>query len=402
MASAHLLAMRMAAKADGALSAAASAEAAQAPLYDAAAARFAGAAARLSGRFREGLLTLHRISPPPPFEPKVELFGWENSPPLPPEELERRINQAKSHYRVNYGDPAPPADGESRPSAGEADASTLAAARKAADELLAGTAELASRNGALRPDLLAHQLAAAHRLIMLLGRRADALVNAADDPLARPEARRLAQGAARLMGHFRHGLRALDCLRTEPSKPVTPDGRPPVVMVWTGPLSDWEVEHDRKFDLERGIDPETGLPMEPPPSSLPADRRGRLNNGNPGGDYLAAPRCGAKTRAGCACRQPAMANGRCRFHGGKSTGPRTAAGLARSRAARRVHGLRSADVIQLSAAAAAVNRRLAHLLSALRTSSLPRAAGEGQGGGNEGVPAGHGTSYRLSRWMAGR
>lgn len=34
--------------------------------------------------------------------------------------------------------------------------------------------------------------------------------------------------------------------------------------------------------------------------------------------------CGARTRAGGACRGPAMANGRCRFHGGKSTGPRPA------------------------------------------------------------------------------
>jgi hypothetical protein len=80
----------------------------------------------------------------------------------------------------------------------------------------------------------------------------------------------------------------------------------------------------------------------PDASTLDPRRRGRLRNGNPGGDFLAAPRCGAKTRAGQCCRQPAMANGRCRFHGGKSTGPRTAAGLARARGARRVHGLRSA------------------------------------------------------------
>ncbi|MGH7794231.1 MAG: HGGxSTG domain-containing protein [Candidatus Binatia bacterium] len=28
--------------------------------------------------------------------------------------------------------------------------------------------------------------------------------------------------------------------------------------------------------------------------------------------------CGARTRAGGSCRQPAMLNGRCRIHGGKS------------------------------------------------------------------------------------
>ncbi|MGI8853073.1 MAG: HGGxSTG domain-containing protein [Methyloceanibacter sp.] len=33
-----------------------------------------------------------------------------------------------------------------------------------------------------------------------------------------------------------------------------------------------------------------------------------------------SPRCGAKTRQGTACHSPAMPNGRCRMHGGKSTG----------------------------------------------------------------------------------
>lgn len=33
-------------------------------------------------------------------------------------------------------------------------------------------------------------------------------------------------------------------------------------------------------------------------------------------------RCGAKTRAGHPCRRFAMPNGRCEFHGGKSTGPK--------------------------------------------------------------------------------
>ena len=34
----------------------------------------------------------------------------------------------------------------------------------------------------------------------------------------------------------------------------------------------------------------------------------------------AAPRCGAKTRRETPCRAPAMANGRCRMHGGKLPG----------------------------------------------------------------------------------
>ncbi len=35
------------------------------------------------------------------------------------------------------------------------------------------------------------------------------------------------------------------------------------------------------------------------------------------------PRCGAKTRAGGKCGHYAMPNGRCRYHGGKSTGAKT-------------------------------------------------------------------------------
>jgi hypothetical protein len=34
------------------------------------------------------------------------------------------------------------------------------------------------------------------------------------------------------------------------------------------------------------------------------------------------PKCGAKCRSGIPCKNAAMRNGRCRMHGGKSTGPR--------------------------------------------------------------------------------
>ena len=60
-----------------------------------------------------------------------------------------------------------------------------------------------------------------------------------------------------------------------------------------------------------------------------------------------SPRCGARTRSGNACRSPAMANGRCRMHGGKSTGPPTAEGLQRMRKARTIHGRYSAEIIEL-------------------------------------------------------
>ncbi len=61
-------------------------------------------------------------------------------------------------------------------------------------------------------------------------------------------------------------------------------------------------------------------------------------------DLGLAPRCGARTRAGCPCRAPAIRGKlRCRMHGGRSTGLRTPAGMARLRAARTVHGAYSAE-----------------------------------------------------------
>ncbi len=66
---------------------------------------------------------------------------------------------------------------------------------------------------------------------------------------------------------------------------------------------------------------------------------GRLKNGNPAGNPNNAPRCGAQRRGKVEiCKAPAMANGRCRLHGGKSTGPRTPEGLARSQRANLIHG----------------------------------------------------------------
>jgi len=67
-------------------------------------------------------------------------------------------------------------------------------------------------------------------------------------------------------------------------------------------------------------------------------RRGWLKNDNPPGDFMQAPRCGAKTRKGTLCQAPAMKNGRCRLHGGKSTGPKTPEGIERIRQAHLRHG----------------------------------------------------------------
>jgi ribosomal protein L32 len=55
------------------------------------------------------------------------------------------------------------------------------------------------------------------------------------------------------------------------------------------------------------------------------------------------PRCGARARGGASCNSPAMQNGRCRMHGGTSTGPRTSEGLERMRRANTRHGIYSEE-----------------------------------------------------------
>ncbi|WP_432813837.1 HGGxSTG domain-containing protein [Sphingopyxis alaskensis] len=55
-----------------------------------------------------------------------------------------------------------------------------------------------------------------------------------------------------------------------------------------------------------------------------------------------APRCGAKTRSGSACQSRAMANGRCRMHGG------TSPGAPKGNQNARKHGARSAEIARLS------------------------------------------------------
>lgn len=50
-------------------------------------------------------------------------------------------------------------------------------------------------------------------------------------------------------------------------------------------------------------------------------------------------RCEAHTRRGTLCQRPGTKqNGRCRLHGGRSTGPRTEEGLARLTASKITHG----------------------------------------------------------------
>jgi hypothetical protein len=113
------------------------------------------------------------------------------------------------------------------------------------------------------------------------------------------------------------------------------------------------------------------------PSENTGGRSGPLHNGNPRGDPNLAPRCGAKTGwpRSVPCRAAAMANGRCRMHGGRSAGPRTAEGLARIRAARTAHGFYTAEskaarryaaAIKAEARAELVRRRAAEVVAATR------------------------------------
>jgi hypothetical protein len=87
--------------------------------------------------------------------------------------------------------------------------------------------------------------------------------------------------------------------------------------------------------------------MTPKKDETPHEqRRGLLLNGNPSGDFSKAARCEAKNRRGAPCRCPAMANGRCRLHGGLSTGAKTAEGIERIRQAVIKHGRYSARATQ--------------------------------------------------------
>src|SRR5271155_2562112 len=72
---------------------------------------------------------------------------------------------------------------------------------------------------------------------------------------------------------------------------------------------------------------------------------GWLKYGNLPYDIRTVTGWGARNRRGPACGSPAMRNGRCRLHGGLSTGPKTADGIKRIRRAKTKHGLYSAAEI---------------------------------------------------------
>jgi len=256
------------------------------------------------------------------------------------------------------------------------------------------------RRGDLVSALLCHELASCHRLMMRFGAMADQYLSHAS-PTVDADRRQVGRDAigfaaiaARLMARYRQGALALPKLRED-----VDDGIKKIIVEWGD--DDEGGGHGSGNDNDPEPADAAGGPIGAPGAATASPlrracasacgpqpsaegpegasnrstrdtadasvrRRGRLKNGNPPGDYLAAPRCGAKTRVGCACRQPAMKNGRCRLHGGKSTGARTADGHRRARTARLVHGRRTAAAIGLRSAAAAVSRRLAWMTELAR------------------------------------
>jgi hypothetical protein len=70
-------------------------------------------------------------------------------------------------------------------------------------------------------------------------------------------------------------------------------------------------------------------------------------------------RCLAKTRSGTLCQRPAYKhNGRCRLHGGASTGARTPEGVQRISEANIKHGRQTKDKLAAQRHSAKVGRRV--------------------------------------------
>ena len=92
----------------------------------------------------------------------------------------------------------------------------------------------------------------------------------------------------------------------------------------------------------RGQDPVTPAAEDGAPARSCVGNR--LRNGTIGGNPASAPRCGAKNRRGVPCMGATLrGKKRCKHHGGASTGPRSAAGLARIVAAHSKHGAYGAE-----------------------------------------------------------
>ena len=107
-------------------------------------------------------------------------------------------------------------------------------------------------------------------------------------------------------------------------------------------------------------------------------------------------RCGAKTRRGTACQRPAnKKNGRCRLHGGASTGARTEEGLARISAANLRHGKFTKDKLEKRRGNAAKGREI---LAELRHEAISRLLEKGLTIPEAASVSGHKTASMLLRY----
>ena len=79
-----------------------------------------------------------------------------------------------------------------------------------------------------------------------------------------------------------------------------------------------------------------------------------------------AKKCGAKTRNRTSCKSPAMKNGRCRMHGGKSTGAITQTGIERIKKANFKHGLYTQESLEFKRDAAEFLKMSKRFLNELR------------------------------------
>jgi hypothetical protein len=117
------------------------------------------------------------------------------------------------------------------------------------------------------------------------------------------------------MHHHHEGVAADSCERRD----VADETEIGLVVGWPGGATAGD---DRKMSNEPfEREPMNNEPLEREPIDRVRARLEALLKAN------AAPRCGARSkRTGKPCRGAAMPNGRCKLHGGKSTGPRTPGG----------------------------------------------------------------------------
>ena len=90
-----------------------------------------------------------------------------------------------------------------------------------------------------------------------------------------------------------------------------------------------------------------------------AKRISELGKATRFGSNWPGKRCLAKTRKGTPCQRPAFKhNGRCRLHGGLSTGAKTVDGLTRISDANLKHGKYTKDKLKAQRTAAKVGRKV--------------------------------------------